>query len=116
MAKLKNYNLIVLTRKWNRNLAAPEPAQWECVNKETFEIRNKSEQGAKRAATLVLLNTIKVPTGCNCFRDTLWWSRWKPLEYLPKSDWHSPDDETKFYRTTSIFSKYHIRAELIEEI
>ena len=112
----KDWRLIVLTKKWNRNLDGPEPAQWECVGKEAFDIRDKTEIGAKRAATLILWNTIKMPVDSGWMRYNMRWNRWKPLKYLPDSEWHSPDDETKFYRTTRIFFKYHMRAELIEEL
>lgn len=96
-----NYRLIVLSKKWNRNLKKPGPGYWECTNKQIFEIKGKTITGAKRIATRHIFNDCEVPE--QRLKHPVWWSRWKLSE------------DSVPYRISSIGFNTHMRAELIAE-
>ena len=108
----KNWRLCVLTQKYDRAVASSysvwsrerrQPG-WLNVNREYFEIPNRTEIGAKRIASRHLENDIQMPKEESSWhRESMVWTRWFPLCEVPNS-----------YKLTSVFSKYHLRAELLE--
>ena len=100
--KRSNWRLVLLTYRWDRNLGKPEPGKWECIDRQVFEIQNKTAIGAKRIATIHIFNDAKTPE--SFLKHKLWWA----------SHWKLSDGLGKFYRTSTISFKYRMRAELIE--
>lgn len=98
-----NWRLVVLTKRWNRNLKSYNPAQWETINRQTFEIKDKTPIGAKRAASKIIFNECDTPE--LYLKHPIWWGKWKIME----------GEEPNAYRVSSINYKHHMRAELIRD-
>ena len=98
-----NWRLVILTKQWQRNTKVPEPSQWLCVNRQLFEIKDKTPMGAKRAASQIIFNECDTPE--QFLKHPIWWSRWKIME----------GEAPNAYRISNIAFKHHMRAELIRE-